>query len=113
VFSPFGFHVAFGSVYGILLDGRLYTIWDGGAPHASLGTDKFVFHIRAARKLTEITGVRSSRGVHIIPFPVGATTGQVTLTVHKFIEQQGEPWSEFSDFEAVFTRLIAERAPIR
>ena len=103
-FSPYGYHVAFGTVFGFALDGKLYTIWDGGTPYKSLGTDAMVFHIGQGSSSRAIDGVRSADGVHVLAYPGNTTPDKRTsLVVRKAIEPTGKPWSEFADFPVLFT----------
>ena len=97
LFSPFGYRVAFGTVYAFALDGRIHLIWDGGTPHRSLGTDAFVF--RFASKA--IAPVGNARGLYVLPIFSTPTK----LTVHKAIEPNGKPWSDFDDFAPLITPL--------
>lgn len=99
LFSPIGYHVAFGTVYAFALDGRLHLIWDGGTPHRSLGTDAFVF--RLAGKT--ISPLGNARGLYVLPL----SSTPAKLTVQKAIEPNSKPWSEFDDFLSLIRPIEA------
>lgn len=103
LFSPFGWHVAFGTVYGFALDGRLHLVWEGVTPHHSLGTDAFVFRLEqgASSLLLPITG--KARGVYVLRLPNAPGAGR--LVVHKATQPTGKPWSEFEAFGELFAAL--------
>ena len=110
VYSPVAYRVAFGTVLGITLDGKLYTLWNGGPGYPSLGTDRFVFDIIDNGKTRRLDNVKDSGGVYALAFS-GSTAGMnARLEVRKFTVQAGAAWSEFSDFADVFKAL---REPTR
>ncbi|MEQ1717093.1 MAG: hypothetical protein ABL907_14085 [Hyphomicrobium sp.] len=105
VYSPVAYRVAFGTVLGVALDGKLYTLWNGGPGYAELGTDRFVFDIIENGKTRRLDDVKGGGGVYALPYSGTAGGANVRLEVRKFIDQAGKPWSEFSDFGAVFGPL--------
>lgn len=106
MFSPFGYRVAFGSVYGFSLDGAHYVIWDGGTPHRSLGTDRMLFRIVERGTVREVKDVRGTEGVHVLALPSAWRSKGLQLNVHKAAQPDGKPWSWFSEFSEVFEPLI-------
>lgn len=106
MFSPFGYRVAFGTVYGFALDGAHYVIWDGGTPYKSLGTDQMLFRLLDRGTTREVKDVRSAGGVHVLALPQSWRTKGLQLTVHKAIQPDGKPWSWFSEFNEIFEALI-------
>lgn len=107
LFSPMGYHVAFGTVIAFSLDGRHHLIWDGGTPRPSLGSDNFVFHWKSGNALEPVTPLGHSGGVWVLPLPPQHLK-KPTLIVHKAIQPTGKPWSWFSDFEAVIEPLLKQ-----
>ena len=105
IYSPVAYRVAFGTVLGITLDGKHYTLWNGGTGYASLGTDRFVFDIVENGKTRRLDGVKGSGGVYALPYSGTAASVNARLEVRKFTDQSGKPWSDFSDFGAVFEPL--------
>lgn len=104
LFSPIGTHVPFGTVSGFALDGKTHLIWDGGAPHANLGTDNFVFHWKTGTTLDPVTPIAHARGVWVLP-PPPRQLKKPMLIIHKSIQPTGRPWSWFADFDAVLGPL--------
>lgn len=105
-FAAIGYYVAFGKVLGLALDGSHYLIWDGGPPHPSLGTDRFVFCWNTGGQRTPISDVRRADGLYALPVaPSRATGTDLSLTVHKAIDADGRPWSEFEDMASLFATL--------
>lgn len=100
LYSPYGYDVAFGKVFGITLDGALYTLWDGGTGHARLGTDRMVFDIIEGTTRRRLDNVRSAGGVYLLPY-----SGAAPIEVRKFIAQDGAPWSNFGAFPELFAPL--------
>jgi hypothetical protein len=105
LYSPVGYHVAFGTVYGIAIDGKLYTLWDGGSGYASLGTDRFVFDVIDGGKVTRLEGVASQAGVYALPYSGSVRGTKPKLEVRKFTAQGDAPWSSFENFAEVFGSL--------
>ncbi len=100
LYSPYGYDVAFGRVFGIMLDGSFYALWDGGPGYASLGTDRMVFDVIESGKRRRLDNVRSAGGVYLLPH-----SGPAPIEVRKFIAQDGEPWSSFAGFDELFAPL--------
>ncbi len=93
-FSPYGYRVAFGTVFGFALDGKHYPIWDGGTSYKSLGPDTMVFHIEQHSSSRAVGGVLSADGVYVLPYP-GNSTGEKSarLVIHKANEPTDKHWS--------------------
>ena len=53
-------------------------------------------------RLDDVTG---SGGVYALPYSGTAASVHARLEVRKFTDQSGKPWSDFSDFGAVFEPL--------
>lgn len=100
LYSPYGYDVAFGRVFGIAIDGMHYAVWDGGPGYASLGTDRLVFDVIAGGKRRRLDNVRSAGGVYLLPY-----SGPAGIEVRKFIAQDGKPWSSFESFTELFAPL--------
>ncbi len=107
LFSPLGYHVAFGTVIAFTLDGKPHLIWNGGTPHPTLGTDNFVFHWKSGATLEPATPIGHARGVWVLPLSPKHLR-KPTLIVHKAIQPTGKPWSWFSDFDAVLGPLLKQ-----
>jgi hypothetical protein len=111
-FAPVGYHVAFGTVFGVRLDGKLYTVFQPAISHTGLGTDRFVFKAVNGRDSTVIDGVKSARDVHVLPYPGSAAPKSGTrLTINKAIapngRSDGRDWSEFESFDKLFAALAS------
>ena len=105
LYSPIGYDVAFGTVYGVKLDDKYFTIWDGGDSFPSLGTDRFVFNLVLGGKARRIDDVRCHGVICFVPFSNTAPASAIRLEVRKFIDQASKPWSEFSEFVPLFEPL--------
>ncbi len=105
IYSPFAYRVAFGTVLGITLDGKLYTLWNGGPGYASLGTDRFVFDVIENGKARRLDDVKSNAGVYALPYSGSASSANARLEVRKFTAQSDKAWSDFSDFPTIFAPL--------
>lgn len=105
LYSPVAYHVAFGSVYGIAIDGKQFALWDGGAGYSSLGTDRFVFDIVDGGKINRLEGVASHAGVYALPYSGSARGMKTKLEVRKFTAQGDAPWSIFENFAEIFGPL--------
>lgn len=105
LYSPVGYRVAFGSVFGISLDGQLFTLWDGGTGYASLGTDRFVFDILERGKSRRLGDVKSQAGLYALPYSGFPADGKMTLEVRKLTAQADAPWSTFESFTDLFGPL--------
>lgn len=106
VFAPVAYHVAFGKVFGIRLDGKFYVIFEAAISNARLGTDKPTFRLADGRTSTLVEGVKSAREVHVLPYPGAGTAKSGTrLLVFKANAPDGTagaPWSEFDRFDKLF-----------
>jgi hypothetical protein len=112
VFAPVGYHVAFGTVFGVRLDGKLYTVFQPAISHAGLGTDRFVFKVINGRDNTVIDGVKSADDVHVLPYPGSAAPKSGSrLTINKASAPGGRPdgrdWSEFENLDSLFAALAS------
>ena len=105
IYSPVAYRVAFGTVLGITLDGKLYTLWNGGPGYTSLGTDRFVFDVIENGKTRRIDDVKSDSGVYALPYSGPASGTSARLEVRKFTAQSDKAWSDFSDFPMIFAPL--------
>lgn len=105
LYSPVGYDVAFGAVYGVKIGDTVFLIWDGGDSFPSLGTDRFVFDLIQGGKPRRLANVNCHGVVCFLPYALEADGASSKLEVRKFIDQSGKPWSEFSEFAALFEPL--------
>jgi hypothetical protein len=105
IYSPVAYRVAFGRVLGSTLDGKFYTLWNGGPGYTSLGTDRFVFDVIENGKTRRLDDVRGTGGMYALPYSGPTPSSNARLEVRKFSAQSDKAWSEFSDFAELFAPL--------
>lgn len=109
VFAPIGFHVAFGTVIAFRKGDAIFIAWDGGAPYASIGTDRMLVRYRIGGRLIEPQTRHGGRGVYVVPGePCLPQPAACELVVHKAIAPDDPPWSGLDDVAPLLRPLMTQ-----